>query len=341
MQPLHRSRNRLSTGPAGNVSATAFERTLNAVRGAAASPNAGIFGPASMTWRIDRESAIFLGAGRALLLQLAHPWVAAAIAEHSSAIADPIGRFHRTFNTVFTMVFGTLDQALSVARRLHARHSQISGGLPAAAGPFAAGSRYMANDPAALRWVHATLVETSLLAHDLVCPPLTNDEREQYWAESRLFAALFGLNPEDLPPDWRSFAAYTDEMTRGDVLTVSDAAREIAHQLFCGAATDRRIPAWYRALTAEMLPPRLRAEFGFAHGEAERASAQRALVWVGLVYPMLPTELRTVGPYQEALARLNGKPEPGLTTQLLNRFWIGQTRMDSSGQPPVGGRNAP
>jgi uncharacterized protein (DUF2236 family) len=72
-----------------------------------------------VTWRIDREAAIFLGAGRALLLQLAHPWIAAAIDPHSRTFADPIGRFHRTFGVVFTMVFGDLDESLSAARQLH------------------------------------------------------------------------------------------------------------------------------------------------------------------------------------------------------------------------------
>ena len=93
-----------------------LESSLDTVCKAAAGPVAGVFGPGSLTWRIDREAAIFLGAGRALLLQLAHPWVAAGIAEHSRTLADPIGRFHRTFNTVFTMVFGTLDSALAAAR---------------------------------------------------------------------------------------------------------------------------------------------------------------------------------------------------------------------------------
>jgi len=328
MEISQRSRNRCPGGSDRSISADAFEQTLDAVRAAAAFPNAGIFGPASMMWRIDRESAIFLGAGRALLLQLAHPWVAAAIAEHSQAIADPIGRFHRTFNTVFTMVFGTLDQALDVARRLHRRHARTSGSLPAAAGPFASGSPYIANDPDALRWVHATLVETALLAHDLVCQPLTSDEREQYWAECRLFAALFGLKPADLPRDWDAFAAYTDAMTRSNVLTVSGAAGEIADRLFCGPVTQWRTPMWYRALTAEMLPPRLRAEFGFVHGPRESESARRALVWLRRVYPLLPIGLRMVGPYQEAVARLHGRSQPGMTAQLTNQFWIGRTRMD-------------
>src|SRR5258706_2129702 len=157
-----------------------FESSLDTVCKAAAESIEGVFGPASLTWRVDREAAVFLGAGRALLLQLAHPWVAAAIAEHSRTFSDPIGRFHQTFNTVFTMVFGTRDQALASARRLHRRHAAVTGILPWTAGRFAAGSHYRANEVSALRWVHATLVETALLTHDLVSPALTDSEREKY-----------------------------------------------------------------------------------------------------------------------------------------------------------------
>jgi uncharacterized protein (DUF2236 family) len=106
------------------VGTEALERELNLVRSAAAGSLAGIFGPRSMTWRVNREAAIFLGAGRALLLQLAHPWIAAAIEQHSDTFANPIGRFHRTFSTVFTMVFGTLEQSLAAARLLHRRHAE-------------------------------------------------------------------------------------------------------------------------------------------------------------------------------------------------------------------------
>ena len=95
------------------VSAEDFERSLDIARAGAAGTREGLFGPASVKWRVDREAAIFLGAGRALLLQLAHPWVAAAIADQSRVFDDPLGRFHRTFKVMFTMVFGTLDQALA------------------------------------------------------------------------------------------------------------------------------------------------------------------------------------------------------------------------------------
>jgi uncharacterized protein (DUF2236 family) len=285
------------------VSESDLNSALDVVRAGAAGPAEGIFGPTSMTWRIDREAVIFLGAGRALLLQLAHPWVAAAVAEHSRTFADPVGRFHRTFELMFTMVFGSLDSALAASRRLHRRHATISGVLPEAIGSFARGSSYCANDLAALRWVHATLVETAAIAHDLILPPLSREERERYWDESRLLAALFGLKSADLPADWASFADYNAAMAQSDTLSVSPAAREVVGQIFTGGPRWLRPPRWYLALSARMLPERIRIGFGFDFDERDNRAADRALAWIRRVYPHLPARLRYVGPYHEAQAR--------------------------------------
>ncbi|WP_315767911.1 MULTISPECIES: oxygenase MpaB family protein [unclassified Bradyrhizobium] len=309
------------------VSAADFDHCLEMVRAAPEARGGGIFGPESVTWQVNREAAIFLGAGRALLLQLAHPWVAAGIADQSHVFADPLGRFHRTFNIVFTMVFGTRDQAIAVAQRLYRRHAAVVGEMPEAVGPFAAGSRYCANEVNALRWVHATLVETALLAHDLMLAPLGPVERERYWTEAKLFATLFGIPQEALAPTWGGFQAYATEMLESDVLTVSAAARDIAHRIFSGAATRLAPPFWYRALTAQMLPERLRLAFDLPFGTAEQRSAQRAVRWLRRIYPMLRDALRTVGPYQEAQVRIAGRAEPPLTVRLLNRAWIGQPSM--------------
>nr|WP_249798298.1 oxygenase MpaB family protein [Bradyrhizobium zhengyangense] len=314
------------------VSANDLELALDQVRARAAGPVPGVFGPDTVTWRIDREAVIFLGAGRALLLQLAHPWVAAAIAEHSKTFADPIGRFHRTFDIVFAMVFGSLDRAMQSSRQLHRRHSMIVGEMPETVGPFAAGSRYCANDIPSLRWVHATLVETALMAHDLVLPPLSTEERERYWTESRTFGALFGLTGDDLPADWSGFAGYTAAMAQSDTLTVSPAAREIAGQIFGGARPWLRPPRWYRALTASLLPERLRTGFGFEFDTRDKSAADNALGWIKGIYPKLPDRLRYVGPYQEAQARLRGEIQPDWMTRCLNRAWIGRPQMDVRGK---------
>ena len=86
-------------------------------------------------------------------MQIAHPWVAQGVADHSASLDDPLGRFHRTFSAMFSFVFGTLDQAFDAARSLHRRHEAIQGHLRDRAGPFAAGSAYRANQLPALRWV--------------------------------------------------------------------------------------------------------------------------------------------------------------------------------------------
>jgi uncharacterized protein (DUF2236 family) len=306
---------------------------LEFVRAAAVSRIAGIFGPESLTWQIDREAVIFLGAGRALLLQLAHPWIAAAIAQHSRVLADPIGRFHRTFGTTFTLVFGTVDQSLAAARRLHHRHAAVSGTLPVAVGPFAQGSIYRANNIPALRWVHATLTETALTMHDLMLPPLTREERDRYCGESRLFGALLGLPRASLPADWDTFAAYVEAMQASDVLTVGETAREIARQIFSRAGSWLRMPNWYGALTTKFLPPRIRDGFGLSYGDEERRAAERAITWIRHTYPLLPAQLRYVGPYHEAKARLSGRPRPNLATQVLNRMWIGRRLLDPTRCP--------
>jgi len=318
----------MATAGEAAVNEPVLERALESVRAGAAGPVEGVFGPNSLFWRIDREAIVFLGAGRALLLQLAHPWVAAAIAGHSRAAADPIGRFHRTFGVVYTMVFGSLEQALQAARRLHGRHEAAIGTMPDDAGPFARGSPYRANDIAALRWVFATLIDTAVVAHDMVLPALTSGERERYYAESRLFAALFGLSPADLPADWAAFVAYNEAMAGSATLTVSGAARDIARELLLRPGKVLRAPPWYRALTAAMLPPKLRDDFELPFGERERWRAERAIARIRRVYPLVPARLRYVAPYHEAMARLSRHPRADFVTRLLNRVWIGRPLME-------------
>jgi uncharacterized protein (DUF2236 family) len=225
------------------------------------------------------------------------------------------------------MVFGSLDQGLAAARGLHRRHAEIEGRLPAAAGPFPTGSPYRANAMPALRWVFATLVETALLAYELVLPPLTPEQRERYYGESRLFAALFGIAADDLPRDWAAFSAYIAATVQSDTLTVTDEARAMARRLLAGADTWLPVPASYQTLTAALLPPRLRDGFRLPFGATEAEASRRLVARLQRVYPLLPARLRYVGPYQEAQQRLAGKARPDMVTRLSNRFWIGRAEL--------------
>jgi uncharacterized protein (DUF2236 family) len=305
------------------VSSTDSESLLASIAATVADPNAGIFGPDSITWRINGESAVFLGAGRAALLQLAHPWVMAALADHSNLLHRPIARFHNTFRIVYTMVFGALGQSLAAARSLHILHTGIRGELKEDAGQWSRGAHYEANDIAALRWVYATLVESALMGYECAVGLLTDAEREQYYAESRTFAALFGLPASALPADWFAFAEYNHGMHASSELAVTPAARAYAARLLSGAGSWLRPPAWFRALTAAWMPQPLRAGFFPGYGPADQRAAEKAARLVPHFYLHLPAAVRYVGPWQQASARMAHRP-PSLLARVSNRFWTGQ-----------------
>lgn len=301
------------------VSRADLETLLASLERRGTDPRAGLFGPDSMTWKISRESALFLGAGRAALLQLAHPWVAAAIAEHSTVLNKPIARFHNTFRIVFAMIFGSTDQALAAARHLHSLHTRIRGDLPQAVAGWPRGAHYQANEIAALRWVYATLIEGAVLAYECVLP-LSAAEREQYYQESRTLAALFGIPSSALPTNWHAFIEYNRCMHESDALGVSARARSMGQDILSGAGSWIHPPLWYRALTAAWMPPRMRDEFGLATNDRVLNRARR---WLPRAYRALPAAVRFVGPYHEAQTRLRGLHETWLTRR-NNLFWIGE-----------------
>src|SRR5919106_1408557 len=107
----------------------------------------GYFDPQGVAWRVGRELALLLGGGRALLLQVAHPLVAAGVAEHSGYRENPWRRLEGTMNAVWAIVFGTRADADRTARRVRAMHSKVEGRTREEMGPFPAGTPYSALDP--------------------------------------------------------------------------------------------------------------------------------------------------------------------------------------------------
>jgi len=282
------------------------------------SPAAGVFGPDTVFWRVQRHSVLFAGAGRAALLQLAHPFVARAISEHSPVATDPFGRFRRTFQWIFPMVFGDLDQALNAARIVHRGHSTIRGTFDSDAGVFSTGSAYSATDLDATRWVHATLWETSVRMYEAYVDVLSRAEKELYYAESRRFAALFGIEPECLPPNWDTFQEYNRSMWESTSLTVTDEARALARALFRPRhPVSRVLLVAYERWVAQGLPDRLRRDYGFeAHVRGiptplfERAFRSQWL-W--------PRSVRYVPAYHHARVRLGAAAGLPPISRLLER----------------------
>lgn len=308
------------------VDRAAMDAALAKVRARVRDPREGVFGTDTVLWRVNRESIVFLGAGRAALLQLAHPWVAHAIDQHSKTRSDPFGRFQRTFLHVFSMTFGDLDAALRAARAVWTIHGRIRGTLPDAAGRWAAGSAYLANDPDALLWVHATLFDTALWCYERVVGRLSGAEKEQYYAETKRFAWLFGIPDDVIPPDWGSFRAYVERTLASDALEVVPVAREM-----CGFLLQPLVPGtgWlmeqYGELTAWLLPERLAEGFGLERGgEAGRRRTERTLDRIRRVHPWLPARLRFLPAWHEAQHRLAGRPGRDLLGEWMTRAMVGR-----------------
>ncbi len=230
-------------------------------------PEQGLFREGSWLRRIAAESVLLLGGGRALLLEIAHPLVAAGVAEHSRFREDPFGRLQRTLDAMSAIAFRNRAAALEAARSVERAHARVRGHLTRAAGRFPAGSAYSGRDPELMLWVWATLVDTALVVTDRFVGPLAPEARESYYADQCTVARVLGIPSELLPADHAGFRAYFDEMVAGDALAVTDAAREIAVAVL---APPQRLPAAgvARLVTAGLLPPRLREAFGLPWDDA-------------------------------------------------------------------------
>jgi uncharacterized protein (DUF2236 family) len=286
-------------------------------------PRAGFFGPDSPAWRVNREAMLLLGGGAAALLQLAHPFVAQAVFDHSRVRSDVAGRFRRTFVRVLNLTFGDLDTASATAQRVFAVHSRIAGSLRQAGAAYDGTSGYAANDEAALFWVQATLIDTGLRVYEDLIAPLAAAERDPFYASSRSMCRLFGLSPHTLPADWTQFRLYYDGMLVSPRLTVTAEARELAgHILTPPNATASPLYRFIRAYTAWLLPEPLRESFGLDLTLLDRALLHSSRAVLRTAIPRLPAHLRYFPDYLDAQRRLADQPGPDRRSHAMARRFL-------------------
>src|SRR3989442_3294578 len=158
----------------------------------------GLFGPDSMIWAVGRERILLAGGAAALLLQLAHPLVAAGVAAHSDFRADPFRRLQATLDTTLRITCGDHDEAAAAAERVERLHARVRGRMRKPVGRFDAGTPYDASDPNLALWVYASLLGTSLQVYGRFVRRLSLAHRERYYQEAKPFARLFGVGDDVL-----------------------------------------------------------------------------------------------------------------------------------------------
>lgn len=265
-------------------------------------PELGLFGPDSVTWRVSREIVVLVGGGaRALLLQVAHPKIAAAVADHSRYRADPLGRLRDTLEAICIFTFEDTRKVDRVLRRVNGLHSRVFGETPE-------GEPYSALDPDLLLWVYATLVDTPLLAYETFVQPLTPGERAAYYREVRQVAGMWGIPPTHVPDSLGALRAWmADLIARGEV-HVTPQGRLIGRDLL-------EPPLWWlpppstlalRLVSLWLLPETLRSGFGYSWDpRRERFMRMVAATSRGVV-PRLPRALRDLPVARAAQRRAQG-----------------------------------
>ncbi|MFP3853743.1 MAG: oxygenase MpaB family protein [Anaerolineales bacterium] len=242
--------------------------------------NRGLFTDQSIIRRIGRESLTLLGGGRAVLLQVAHPLVAAGVAEHSSFQSDPMVRLYGTLELMHQLVFGSEASVENALRRFRVMHSQVRGQLVESAGVYAEQTTYAGDDPELKLWVFATLVDTSLMSYQRFVAPLTEHQHHRYYQEALILAKVMAIPAEILPPDYSTFTAYIDEMLTGPKLAVTDTARDLAWSVLDPPVTGPQYASarLLRFVTAGMLPSHLRQAFNLPWN-SRRQMVLDALSW--------------------------------------------------------------
>ena len=310
------------------VDEAAFCRQLVKIHGKIPDARVGLYGPDSMMWKLSRAGMPgAFGAGRALLLQLAHPWVTASIDEHSVVRDDPLGRARRTFQHVGTMVFGSMPQVMTSANQVRDIHEEIEGEVPMDSGAFQRGSEYRANEVAAMIWVHATLWETLAYMYEKMEGELTREEKDQFYEETKLFAMLFGVPEPALPADWNAFMEYNRAMWASPQLTVEENGIRLKEDLFDPRSVWMIFPLWVQEqVTAANLPPRIRDEFEMKYGWGQKFNNALIMSGATVAQWMLPKSLERNPLYHEANARLEGK-RVGAYNQFLIEALLDKERL--------------
>jgi uncharacterized protein (DUF2236 family) len=259
----------------------------------------GFFAPGSVIRRVGNTPVTpFLGGGAAVLLQVAHPLVAAGVAEHSDFNRDLWRRLVRTLRALYLIVYGTKDEAEQAGAVVEAVHAHVRGETREPLGRFPAGTPYSATTPELMLWVHATLVHASLSAYRRFAQKLTPTEEERYYKQMALVARLFGTPATVIPHTLCEFREYfRAEVENGDIC-VTRPAQEIASVILDPPlpAPMRLLAPAHRLATAGLLPLKLRHAY--------------ALRWSPLHELALPVAARSLHVGAIPVLRITSKVAP-------------------------------
>jgi uncharacterized protein (DUF2236 family) len=250
------------------------------------------FGRHSVVRAVAAEPVTALLVQRALVMDVAHPKVAAAVAHHSDFQKRPLSRAWVTADAAVRLVFGDEHVARGAARQIYGVHDHINGRLDVGDRPGAGApdTQYTAHDASLLVWVWATLVDTAETAFTRWVRPFGADEADAFYDEMLAFARFFGIPDTVLPADRSAFACYLDDMLSGESFATGDQSRSLARQVlwFRHRGVPSPIVGVERALALATLDGRIVERLGIRVGGRDREVGRRLDEWLSSYYRRFP-----------------------------------------------------
>src|SRR5580704_10429924 len=219
----------------------------------------GLFGPASVAWRVSTDLASPVAGLRSLLMQALHPLAMAGVDQHSGWRRDPVGRLAATSAYLATVTFGERAVAEQAAARVRRIHEHVRGVDAVTGRPYAAG------DPALLLWVHAAMVQSTLAAVWAFGTALSAEDSDRYVEEMMVAAELVGVPRPLVPASVAELERYVASVRSG--LSCTPAARESMAYLLDPPGLDEEIAGFWqdvRDAAIAVLPEWARQMYGYS-----------------------------------------------------------------------------
>ena len=180
------------------------------------------------------------------------------------------------------IVFGDRETAMAAARAVNQTHGRVRG------------REYRALDPDLLLWVHSTLVDSAIVTYETFVKPLSAGERDDFYQESKVLGELLGVPRDRFPPAHDDLIEYMASMVSSGAVAVDTLAAELGAlvlrprlRLLPGPAM---IP--FEIVTAGLLPPALREQYGLAWGAAQRRLYRLMVLALPRMVAITPPVLR-------------------------------------------------
>jgi uncharacterized protein (DUF2236 family) len=232
--------------------------------------------------RINAERMVLFGWSRSILLQMAHPLIAAGVADHShfrSSARAAVVRLRATVRSMLALVYGDATEYARSIGIIRAIHGRVHGTLRQATGVFPAGTPYSAEDPALVVWVHATHIESVLMVYEHLVGQLSMDDRDAYCEEAAGVALALGARLADVPRSWTALERYLDTEHASGRIAVGPDARLIADAVLFPPLSLVTGPfAWMnRLITLGLLPAGVRDQYRYGWNDTRTRQLERTM----------------------------------------------------------------